>query len=80
MIAVFFVAHFEDPRSLDTMSLMRRGWDSNPRSHQGETTDFESAPFDHSGTSPFLIFPPYHAILILSFFRFVVKCNYECFF
>ena len=30
----------------------RRGWDSNPRSLVRETTDFESAPFGHSGTSP----------------------------
>ena len=41
---------------VDTKRTLRRGWDSNPRSHQGETTDFESAPFDHSGTSPFFYF------------------------
>ena len=29
----------------------RRGWDSNPR-YAKRTTVFETAPFDHSGTSP----------------------------
>src|SRR5690606_9157701 len=30
----------------------RRGWDSNPRYPFGGTRDFQSRPFDHSGTSP----------------------------
>jgi hypothetical protein len=33
-------------------SCMRRARDSNPRSTVRRTTDFESAPFDHSGSSP----------------------------
>ena len=31
----------------------RRDRDSNPRNHISSSTDFESAPFDHSGISPF---------------------------
>src|SRR5690349_11300209 len=34
------------------MGGWRRGWDSNPRSGKPRTTDFESAAFDHSATSP----------------------------
>ena len=30
----------------------RRGRDSNPRNHLRGSLDFESSPFDHSGTSP----------------------------
>jgi hypothetical protein len=36
--------------------VWRRGWDSNPRSPARGTTDFESAPIDHSGTSPSLCY------------------------
>jgi hypothetical protein len=32
--------------------LERRGWDSNPRYPFRGTRDFQSRPFDHSGTSP----------------------------
>ena len=45
-------------------SFWRRGWDSNPRSPAKGTTDFESAPIDHSGTSPSLCYftrsAPFH--------------------
>ena len=32
--------------------FLRRGWDSNPRSHASRTTVFETARFNHSRTSP----------------------------
>ena len=32
----------------------RRGWDSNPRYYESSTTVFETAPFNHSGTSPIM--------------------------
>ena len=38
-------------RRLLGFAKWRRGWDSNPRYPEG-TTVFETAPFDHSGTSP----------------------------
>ena len=34
------------------MLLLRRDRDSNPRNHISGSTDFESAPIDHSGNSP----------------------------
>ncbi len=36
---------------MDGKAIWRRGWDSNPR-YAKRTTVFETAPFDHSGTSP----------------------------
>jgi hypothetical protein len=38
--------------SVSCVTSWRRGWDSNPRSLARGTTDFESAPFGRSGTSP----------------------------
>ncbi len=38
----------EHPRSV----TQRRGWDSNPRWSGWATTVFETAPINHSGTSP----------------------------
>ena len=46
------------PFTLAARRIWRRGWDSNPRSPARGTTDFESAPFGHSGTSPRAQFYP----------------------
>src|SRR5260221_13365959 len=37
---------------MESMGSWRRGWDSNPRCPSQGTTVFETAPIDHSGTSP----------------------------
>lgn len=47
-----FSIQFTNKFQKENSKKKRRARDSNPRNHISSSTDFESAPFDHSGSSP----------------------------